>query len=149
MILSDGFDNVNDNFDTAILAGMGGILITNILSKGLDKIKGAKLIIEPNSDASLVRDFLAKNNYKITYENAIYDANKYYEIIVAEEGNEYYVHCVRTSGADSTDELTASKEIKAVRYYNAMGQQMSEPNGITIVVTEYTDGTTDTKKVLR
>lgn len=75
--------------------------------------------------------------------------NKYILSLIEEEGNEYYVHCVRTSGADGTDELTASKEIKAVRYYNPMGQQMSEPNGITIVVTEYTDGTTDTKKVLR
>lgn len=86
MILSDGFDSVNEKFDTAILAGMGGILITNILSKGLDKIKGVKLIIEANSDVPLVREFLAKNNYKITQEYAIYDSNKYYEIIVAEEG---------------------------------------------------------------
>lgn len=75
--------------------------------------------------------------------------NKYILSLIEEEGNEYYVHCVRTSGADGTDELTASKEIKAVRYYNAMGQQMSEPHGITIVVTEYTDGTTSTQKVLR
>ena len=29
-ILSDGFKNVNSNFDTAIISGMGGILITNI-----------------------------------------------------------------------------------------------------------------------
>ena len=75
--------------------------------------------------------------------------NSYVLSLIQEEGNEYYVHCVRTTEADNVGELTASKEVKAVRYYNPMGQQMSEPNGITIVVTEYTDGTTTTKKVLR
>lgn len=90
MILSDGFDNVNDEFDTAILAGMGGILISNILSKGLDKIKNKKLIIEANSDVPMVREFLFNNNFIITDEYAIYDANKYYEIIVAETGNAIY-----------------------------------------------------------
>lgn len=90
LVLSDGFDNVQNEFDTAILAGMGGILISNILSKGLDKIVGKKLIIEANSDVPMVREFLFKNNFIIVDEYAIYDANKYYEIIVAEPGNNIY-----------------------------------------------------------
>jgi len=72
-----------------------------------------------------------------------------YSLTLLKEGENYYVKCVKGGGADDVTELAANKEVKAVRYYNAMGQQMSEPNGITIVVTEYTDGTTDTKKVLR
>ena len=72
-----------------------------------------------------------------------------YVLSLIQEGNEYYVQCARTTDTDSADELAASKEVKEVRYYNPMGQQMSEPHGITIVVTEYTDGTTSTKKVLR
>ena len=90
MILSDGFNNVDFEFDTAILAGMGGILISNILSLGLDKIRGKKLIIEANSDVAKVREFLFNNSFIITDEYAIYDANKYYEIIVAENGNAKY-----------------------------------------------------------
>ena len=89
-VLSNGFESVDFEFDTAILAGMGGILITNILSLGLDKIKSKKLIIEANSDVALVREFLYKNNFYITQEFAIYDANKYYEIIVAEYGTSQY-----------------------------------------------------------
>ena len=54
-----------------------------------------------------------------------------------------------SGGADDVTELAANKEVKAVRYYNPAGQQMAEPNGITIEVTEYTDGTTSSKKVLR
>ena len=72
-----------------------------------------------------------------------------YSLTLLQEGDSYYVKCVKGGGADDVTELAANKEVKAVRYYNHMGQQMSEPNGITIVVTEYTDGTTDTKKVLR
>lgn len=89
-ILSDGFSNVNEEFDTAILAGMGGILITNILSKGLDKIQDVKLIIEPNSDAPLVRQYLSDIGFSIIEEYAIYDAKKYYEIIVAIKGKSSY-----------------------------------------------------------
>lgn len=90
MILSDGFDNVDFDYDTAILAGMGGILISNILSKGLDKIRNKKLIIEANSDVAKVREFLFSNDFIITDEYAIYDANKYYEIVVAEYGISTY-----------------------------------------------------------
>ncbi len=85
-VLSDGFKNINDEFDTAIISGMGGILIKNILSSSIDKIKNKKLILEPNSDRALVRSFLSNNGFNIIDEYSIYDANKYYEIIVAVPG---------------------------------------------------------------
>ena len=72
-----------------------------------------------------------------------------YSLTLLQEGDSYYVKCVKGGGADDVTDIVEDRQIKAVRYYNPMGQQMSEPNGITIVVTEYTDGTTDTKKVLR
>ncbi len=87
-IVSDGFKNVNSLFDTAIISGMGGILITNILSASLDKIKDKTLILSPNTDVSLVRNFLSTNDFKIIDEYAIVDQNKYYEIIKAVPGNE-------------------------------------------------------------
>lgn len=72
-----------------------------------------------------------------------------YSLTLLQEGGSYYVKCVKGGGADDVTEIVEDRQVKAVRYYNPMGQQMSEPNGITIVVTEYTDGTTTTKKVLR
>lgn len=90
LVLSDGFKSINEDFDTAIIAGMGGILIKNILDASLEKIEGKKLILEPNSDASLVRSFLANNNFIIIDEYAIIDQNKYYEIIVAKPGIKNY-----------------------------------------------------------
>ena len=90
-ILSDGFLGLNEEFDTAIISGMGGILIKVILEKSLDKIKNHKLIIEANSDSYLVRKFLVNNNFIISDEYSIVDDNKYYEIMVFEPGNLEYV----------------------------------------------------------
>ena len=46
-------------------------------------------------------------------------------------------------------EMNADKAISSVRYFNMAGQEMSEANGLTIVVTTYTDGTTSTAKVMK
>ena len=70
------------------------------------------------------------NNY--TLEG---NGNKY-SLTLLKEGENYYVKCVKGGGADDVTELAANKEVKEVRYYNPMGQQMSESPGITIVVTE-------------
>ena len=46
-------------------------------------------------------------------------------------------------------ELVNGKQIAGVRYFNAAGQEMPEANGMTIVVTTYTDGSTSTAKVVK
>ena len=50
---------------------------------------------------------------------------------------------------DGIDEVAAGKNISNVRYFNVMGQEMSEANGVTIVVTRYTDGSTTATKVIK
>jgi len=47
------------------------------------------------------------------------------------------------------DEMVAGKQVAGVRYYNMTGQEMTEANGLTIVVTTYTDGTTSAAKVVK
>ena len=47
------------------------------------------------------------------------------------------------------NELVNGKQIAGVRYFNALGQEMQSVNGMTIVVTTYTDGTTSTAKVVK
>jgi hypothetical protein len=51
--------------------------------------------------------------------------------------------------ATSVNELTNGKTVAGVRYFNMAGQEMQEANGITIVVTTYTDGTTSAVKVIK
>ncbi len=47
------------------------------------------------------------------------------------------------------DEMMNGKEVAGVRYFNLAGQELSEANGLTIVVTTYTDGTTSAVKVIK
>ena len=47
------------------------------------------------------------------------------------------------------DEMNAGKAIANVRYFNMAGQEMQEANGMTIVVTTYTDGTSSAVKVMK
>ena len=46
-------------------------------------------------------------------------------------------------------EMTADKAVANVRYFNMAGQEMQQANGMTIVVTTFTDGTTSTAKVMK
>ena len=50
---------------------------------------------------------------------------------------------------DGVDELVNGKTVAGVRYYNMAGQEMQQANGMTIVVTTYTDGTTSAVKVMK
>ena len=56
-----------------------------------------------------------------------------------------------TKAVGGVDELNndVEKVVSSVRYYNIMGQEVNEINGLTIVVTTYTDGSRSAIKVLR
>ena len=56
-----------------------------------------------------------------------------------------------TKAVGGVDELNndVEKVVSSVRYYNIMGQEVKEINGLTIVVTTYTDGSRSAIKVLR
>ena len=51
--------------------------------------------------------------------------------------------------ATGVNELVNGKAVAGVRYFNMAGQEMKEANGVTIVVTTYTDGTTSAVKVMK
>ena len=46
-------------------------------------------------------------------------------------------------------EMNADKQVAGVRYFNMAGQEMQQAEGLTIVVTTYTDGTTSAVKVMK
>jgi hypothetical protein len=46
-------------------------------------------------------------------------------------------------------EVANGKAVAGVRYFNMAGQEMQQANGMTIVVTTYTDGTTSAVKVIK
>jgi hypothetical protein len=71
-----------------------------------------------------------------------------YTLGLAFKDGQYYVYAA-ISKATGVDEFNADKAVAGVRYYNMAGQEMQEANGMTIVVTTYTDGTTSTAKVMK
>ena len=49
----------------------------------------------------------------------------------------------------AVNELNGQKTVAGVRYFNMAGQEMQQAEGLTIVVTTYTDGTTSAVKVVK
>ena len=47
------------------------------------------------------------------------------------------------------NEVNAGKTVANVRFFNVAGQEMAQPEGLTIKVTTYTDGTTSAVKVVK
>ena len=60
-----------------------------------------------------------------------------------------YSAYVARGGAVDVDEMNAGKTVASERYFNVAGQEMAQPEGLTIKVTTYTDGTTSTVKVVK
>ena len=76
-----------DNVDCILLAGMGGNLILEIISKYLDsynvnKLKDTKFIIQANSKAFELRVQLGELGFHISDEYIIFDKGQFYEIVV-------------------------------------------------------------------
>ena len=69
-------------------------------------------------------------------------------IFVDDMTNEFYVYAAQ-GGYTGVNELVNGKTVAGVRYFNMAGQEMQEANGMTIVVTTYTDGTTSAVKVIK
>ena len=69
-------------------------------------------------------------------------------IAIDEFTGDMYVYAA-VAGFTDVEEMNASKTVAGVRYFNMAGQEMQEANGMTIVVTTYTDGTTSAVKVMK
>jgi hypothetical protein len=61
---------------------------------------------------------------------------------------QYYL-LVAQGPQTAVNEINGGKAVAGVRYFNMAGQEMQEANGMTIVVTTYTDGTTSAVKVMK
>jgi tRNA (adenine22-N1)-methyltransferase len=86
VVLADGISKIDDDTDVVVIAGMGGELITNILTK--DNTKDVKrFILQPNNNAHLIRESLMDIGYYIFDEIVLEDQGKIYDILVIEKGD--------------------------------------------------------------
>ena len=82
-LLSDGLIKYEGPTDNLVIAGMGGMLITKILSDSLFKAKCfKKVILEANNEVDKLRGFLINNHFVFDDEFIIKDGKRVYEIIV-------------------------------------------------------------------
>ena len=81
--LSSGLNDVDDNIDCVIIAGMGGILIKDIIEANLEKAKSVKrIIVEANRDNYHLRKVMLDLGFVIEKEKNVIENGKYYEIDV-------------------------------------------------------------------
>jgi len=86
--LSDGFQNIlSDEFDTALICGMGGLNIIEILAKA-DWFTHEKkrLILQPQTDAIHLRAFLVDTGCELLVERAVVDAKHAYSVMSVQTG---------------------------------------------------------------
>ncbi len=70
--------------EVIIIAGMGGLLITDILSEGIEKAIGAKrLVIQPMGFVEDVRKWLYENGFEIYDEGLTMERDKIYNVLSA------------------------------------------------------------------
>lgn len=86
--LGDGLAVIEaaDKIDTVVIAGMGGILICDILTRATkDQLSNVKtLVLQPNIGEPLVRHWLIENGFAIVDEDLLEDEHHDYEIIKAQ-----------------------------------------------------------------
>lgn len=82
----------DDNAEVLIIAGMGGILISDILESSQNIVMNAKLLIlQPMTAVTELRQYLSQNQYEICAEYLEAEEEKIYNIIVAKpNGNTSY-----------------------------------------------------------
>lgn len=89
--LGDGLEVIKPyEVDTVIIAGMGGLLIRDILEKD-KKISNSitNFILQPMVASKELREYLIENNFEIIKEELVKEENKYYEIIYAKKGKSF------------------------------------------------------------
>ena len=77
--LSDGLNNINDFYDTIVIAGMGTHSIIKILN---DKELPPKIILASNNDYPLLRKFMNSIGYYLEKELVVLEKDKYYIVML-------------------------------------------------------------------
>lgn len=89
--LGNGVEPIEDNIDTIIISGMGGLNIVGILKYHTKLYKQVDtLILSPNSDAEILRKEVSNLGFHITNEKLVKENNIVYQVIVFKRGKKRY-----------------------------------------------------------
>ncbi|MDD4297294.1 MAG: class I SAM-dependent methyltransferase [Ruminiclostridium sp.] len=83
--LGDGIKPIKDDeCDAFIIAGLGGLLISEILENSQGKVKKAKyIILQPMYTEEVLREYLLTSGFNISSEVLVYDEKRIYVVIKA------------------------------------------------------------------
>lgn len=86
--IGSGLDPIKPfEVDTVIIAGMGGVLISEILKDSRKKAETyLRFILQPMVGSNELRRYLIEDGFKIVDEDLVREDGRFYEIIVAENG---------------------------------------------------------------
>lgn len=81
--VGDGLQVIeNGEVESLVIAGMGGILMTEILGEDLNKTKSfKKIILQPRSNAGFLRKWIKENGFTEINVGLAEERNKFWEII--------------------------------------------------------------------
>ena len=71
--------------DIAVMAGMGGELIRDILEKNIDKAPET-LVLSCNTASGVLREWLSEHGYRIEDEELVFETRHFYPVILAVKG---------------------------------------------------------------
>lgn len=75
--------------DTVLIAGMGGLLIRDILEQGREvALKAQTFVLQPMTAQDLLRKWLIGNHFRIVDEVLAKEGERIYEVIVAKHGDQ-------------------------------------------------------------
>ena len=130
-----GYDAGEDRPDVEMYVVVDGVVMgAPEAGQVVDIAEPANNILEETENNYVLEEALGRIYQMGVYTNS--DGEKY---LVASPMPDY----------TGIDELLNGKTVAGVRYFNMAGQEMQEANGVTIVVTTYTDGTTSAVKVIK
>ena len=103
----DGLSQVDvNNIDDIVIAGMGGELIADILSKcDLIKDSSKHLILQPMTKYEVLTKWLYKNGFEISSQKVVYCDKKYYTVMLCQ-------YCDKKRELDLYSCLTGKLDIK-------------------------------------
>ena len=143
-VVSDGFKNFNEIPDEAVIAGMGGEEIVLILESV--EVLPNRLILSPQRHQLKVRETLIRKNYKICDDYSIFD-NKFYDIIVAEKGSDFYTEDELVFGRDNL-KLKPNDFIKKLKLEEEKYEKILSDNSLLDKDLEFKNYLEKIKKVL-